>query len=556
MKPERVYLDQLTEKSKGYKVKVKVVEKGPERNSPSKGILFQGLVMEDDKGNRMRAALFGNQIDVYKEAIEHLGSYEIANATIKASDEYWKAKDAKYGLLGYQMSFGSQAVIQRMNAESGPVLPEYQCLATIPRVYDPTDRFDIVAVVLYLEEEARKVTGFEQREYLVREIVVTDHSNEQPITITVWNELTGEHCKPLSSWAEQFTIFGFTALRGSFHKGFSLGSTMSTRIITDPKGERADALREWVKNRTDWLSDRQARVLDVRNPTKEKVIITLDSLKLKRPYNTLQEQRHWLRVTIPNPQMSTINAYLGCSACGRRGDIPAGTSYTCTRCKADTVSTPKITYNFVASDGTGTMECTSFTEDSEKLFRMTAADTFRMKHSNDAATFEQLQEMLKSNHFLLEIGPTMGLSKNGVLEWCLKSIDLESGEAQAENVEHHFADQQAEQGPSASQVLAQATIARQQLEQPTLRRKNPEQAMVTGKQPEQGAIPQKKLKQQLEQPTLRRKNPEQAMVTGKQPEQGAIPQKKLKQEFIAELHAAQGSIARQSDEEEDDSSGK
>lgn len=34
---------------------------------------------------------------------------------------------------------------------------------------------DIVAVVLYLEEEARKVTGFEQREYLVREIVVTDH---------------------------------------------------------------------------------------------------------------------------------------------------------------------------------------------------------------------------------------------------------------------------------------------------------------------------------------------------------------------------------------------
>ena len=141
---------------------------------------------------------------------------------------------------------------------------------------------------------------------------------------------------------------------------------------------------------------------------------------------------------------------------------------------------------------------------------------------NDAATFEQLQEMLKSNHFLLEIGPTMGLSKNGVLEWCLKSIDLESGEAQAENVEHHFADQQAEQGPSASQVLAQATIARQQ----------------------------------LEQPTLRRKNPEQAMVTGKQPEQGAIPQKKLKQEFIAELHAAQGSIARQSDEEEDDSSGK
>ncbi|KNA04295.1 hypothetical protein SOVF_200970, partial [Spinacia oleracea] len=311
-------------------------------------------------GNRMCAALFGNQIDVYKEAIEHLGSYEIANATIKPSDEYWKAKDAKYGLLGYQMSFGSQAVIQRINAESGPILPDYQCLATIPRMYDPTDRFDVVAVVLYLEEEARKVTEFEQREYLVREIVVTDH---------------------------------------------------------------------------------------------------------------------------------------------------------------------RITFTFVASDGTGTMECTSFTEDSEKLFKMTAADTFRMKHSDDAVTFEQLQEMLKSKHFLLKIGPTLGLSKNSVLEWCLKSINLEPEEAQAENVEHHFVDQLPEQGPSASQVLAQATVARQQ----------------------------------LEQPTLRRKHPEQAVVTGKQPEQGAIPKKKLKQKFIAELQDAQGSIARQSDEEEDEedaSSGK
>ncbi|KNA24355.1 hypothetical protein SOVF_016540, partial [Spinacia oleracea] len=212
------------------------------------------------------------------------------------------------------------------------------------------------------------------------------------------------------------------------------------------------------------------------------------------PCNTLQEQRRWLRVTIPNPQMSTINAYLGYSACGQHGDIPPGTTYTCTRCKADTVSTPKITYNFVASDRTRTIECTSFTEDSEKLFRMTAADTFRMKHSDDGTTFEQLKEMLKSNYFLLEIGPTVGLSKNDVLEWCLKSIALEPEEVQAENVEHHFAHQQAEQEPSANQVLAQAMVARQQLEQPTLRRKNPEQEMVTGKQPEQGAIPKKKLK--------------------------------------------------------------
>ncbi|KNA04026.1 hypothetical protein SOVF_203550 [Spinacia oleracea] len=53
MESERVYLDELNANNNGYKVKVKVIEKGRAKVSPDKGVLYQSLLLEDDKGNKM-----------------------------------------------------------------------------------------------------------------------------------------------------------------------------------------------------------------------------------------------------------------------------------------------------------------------------------------------------------------------------------------------------------------------------------------------------------------------------------------------------------------------
>uniref|UniRef100_A0A803MQY8 Uncharacterized protein n=1 Tax=Chenopodium quinoa TaxID=63459 RepID=A0A803MQY8_CHEQI len=110
------------------------------------------------------------------------------------------------------MTFGSRTVIQPVHPELGPVLPNYQAIAAIPRVVDPDERY---GVVLYAEEEPRKVEGKNGgRESLVREIIITDQSSDQPLTISLWNDLTEpKYFDRLGNWAETFQVIGFRAFK-------------------------------------------------------------------------------------------------------------------------------------------------------------------------------------------------------------------------------------------------------------------------------------------------------------------------------------------------------
>ncbi|KAK9714397.1 hypothetical protein RND81_06G091300 [Saponaria officinalis] len=358
----------------------------------------------------MRGALFGDQVEGYKEAFVYNGVYEIANAPIKPCSEQWKTNSDE---LNYQMTLGRQTIIQAVNTESGPILPEYQYISQIPKAENPNYKFamnaNVLGIFLYVEEKARKIIISKECEHLVREIVIKDHSTEQPMIISTWNDLAEIDCGALSSWAKKFSVVGFTALRvliHSFYTFFSLTSSMSTTIIHDPKRSRAQA-----------LSDRQARILDVRNPSQEKVVITIRALKQKTVHNTLQEERRWLKVVIPDANIDKVNTYLGCSNCGKRTDVPVGKAYACTTCLKDcavflpqekpVMCTSRVTFNCEVSDGTGTLAITMFTQDCGKMFRMTAPDIFRVKHSLIGAELNRAEligaELIGAELNLLEL---------------------------------------------------------------------------------------------------------------------------------------------------------
>lgn len=122
---------------------------------------------------------------------------------------------------------------------------------------------------------------------------------------------------------------------------------------------------------------------------------------------------------IPDARLEKVHAYLGCPNCGKSTTAPLGEAFKCGTCsRIGVISTPRfvtyktlaivyillsqppmclllidhfysfmfhpqcrITFNCEVSDDTGTYAFTTFTEDSERLFRMTAADLFRMKHT-------------------------------------------------------------------------------------------------------------------------------------------------------------------------------
>uniref|UniRef100_A0A803KVT6 Uncharacterized protein n=1 Tax=Chenopodium quinoa TaxID=63459 RepID=A0A803KVT6_CHEQI len=291
----------------------------------------------------MRCALFGDQIEAYEEVFKPSGQYEISKAPITAVDDQYKFNLEE---LPYQMTVGHQTIIQRLNPESGPIEPKYQPLSTIPRSPDPNGRYDVVGVVLFVEEAPRMIPNARGRDSPVREVSLTDTSQDHAMTISTWNDLTGKPCDAMNNWAEKFNVVGFTALKTRHTRGFTLNTTMSTRIIMNPKGARVDMLREWVKLYQHVLLDRQERILNVRYPSAEKKVVTIAELRSKKAANATPDEVAWIRVTIPEVDLQRVNAYIGCLGCGKWIHLALGTRFPCISCKkADTVAVHKYSVN-------------------------------------------------------------------------------------------------------------------------------------------------------------------------------------------------------------------
>ncbi|XP_021756072.1 uncharacterized protein LOC110721230 [Chenopodium quinoa] len=419
MKLEPAYLDELTSQSKDYKVKVTVTEKGRAQPSPKKpGVIFQTIILQDEKKNRMRCALFGDQIEAYEDVLKPSGQYEISKAPISPVDDQYKFNLEE---LPYQMTVGQQTIIQRLNPESGPIEPKYQPLSTIPRSPDPNARFDIVGVILFVEEAPRLIPNTRGRDSPVREISITDTSQDHAMTISAWNDLTGKPCDAMMNWAEKFNVVGFTALKTRHTRGFTLNTTMSTRIILNPKGARADMLH------------RQERILNVSYPGTEKKVVTIAELRNKKAANATPDEIAWIRVTIPEADLQRVNAYIGCLGCGKRTHLSLGTRFPCISCKkSNATAVHKVTFKFEAIDASGTMSFTTFNDDTEKLFRKTAAEIWEMKTTGNFDAFKAVQEVLSTKPFFIQVTPTLELARNSVLLWTLKTIEMEDVEPSAQ----------------------------------------------------------------------------------------------------------------------------
>ncbi|XP_021762017.1 uncharacterized protein LOC110726809 [Chenopodium quinoa] len=174
------------------------------------------------------------------------------------------------------------------------------------------------------------------------------------------------------------------------------------------------------------LLDRQERILNVRYPGTEKKIVTIAELRSKKASNATPDETAWIKVTIPEADLQRVNAYIGYLGCGKRTYLALGTRFPCISCKkGDTVATHKVTFKFEAVDDSGMMSFTTFSDDTEKLFRMTASEIWNMKTTGNLETFKVVQETLSTKPFFIQVTPTLELARNSVLLWTLKAIEVE-----------------------------------------------------------------------------------------------------------------------------------
>ncbi|KAK9690055.1 hypothetical protein RND81_09G101300 [Saponaria officinalis] len=410
MKPRSVYLDELTNTSKNYKVKVRVLEKRRPRTSPGK-VVYQSLPFEDDKaspffGSKMRGALFDDQVNIYEDAIKQNRIYEITNAPISPIKPEYKSNPTD---LDYQMTFSNRTILQPIDMDDASTAINYQPISGLPRATDYSEMFDILGIVLFVKDHSRKIMTAKKRECNV-----------------LWDELAEDDCTMLTSISGQFKTVGLTALRVSDYKGFSMTTSSSTIIIHSHVGEKAEALSAWMTSHQTALTQLQSRIYHINMPMPVVKTTKISALRSKKAKSTLQDEKHWLEVAIPNAELHKINAYMGCSKCEKCSSIPPGRTYKCSTCsKPGCTTAPKITFNCDISDGTGTLPMTTFTSTTEQLFKMTASDIYHMKHSDDDQPFTALQELLRVTTFKVQVGPAKSLSINNILQWEVKNVVLD-----------------------------------------------------------------------------------------------------------------------------------
>lgn len=179
------------------------------------------------------------------------------------------------------------------------------------------------------------------------------------------------------------------------------------------------------------------------------------------PSNTLQEEILWIKVTIGNAELEKVNAYTGCLNCWRkRTNLPLQKRYPCPACShKECICTERTTFKFEASDGTGTMAFTTFNDDTERLFRKTAAEIYAIKEADDHDAFKAIQNMLSNTPFYIKVGPTRHLGQNNVLEWTfkrVKTIKLKESLDTEKDIQESATN--SNQGKQAAEKHAQHTI--------------------------------------------------------------------------------------------------
>uniref|UniRef100_A0A803N2V7 Replication factor A C-terminal domain-containing protein n=1 Tax=Chenopodium quinoa TaxID=63459 RepID=A0A803N2V7_CHEQI len=126
------------------------------------------------------------------------------------------------------------------------------------------------------------------------------------------------------------------------------------------------------------------------------------------------------------PRSSYYNTYMLIHLLLLMMDLVREMKFRCVACERNEVSaTYRATITFTATDGTGALQLTTFTENSVPLLGMSAADIYHMKAMDDTTKFSQIANRLRSIYFLLKIGPTTALEQNKVLQWGIKGVEME-----------------------------------------------------------------------------------------------------------------------------------
>uniref|UniRef100_A0A803MUI2 Replication factor A C-terminal domain-containing protein n=1 Tax=Chenopodium quinoa TaxID=63459 RepID=A0A803MUI2_CHEQI len=273
--------------------------------------------------------------------------------------------------------------IQAVDRTEGPVLPEYIPIADVPKTSSPEDRFDLLGVVVHMED-VRQVIYKSGRVADVRDISIVDESTgTRPMIISAWGQLATSDCEAIKDWASNPLVLSLTSLKPATHR------------VKHVYNNRPSPY-SWAHAHPDVIADYMARQLEFMNVGAEPIPTTLDQIISKT--------------------LSNIIAYIGCDCCGKRCGVAANVPFFCPHCPdKKSTSTERVNFTFDAADDTGTFRLTAFGPICEQILNLTTLEIFERKIKGDWGDFDHLAAALKNTPMHIILHPAQSLGREGVL---------------------------------------------------------------------------------------------------------------------------------------------
>eukprot|EP01080_Neovahlkampfia_damariscottae_P007781 gene7781-12255_t len=330
------------------------------------GKLFSVDLIDED--GEIRAVMFNNAVDQFYDIFQEGMVFIISKGNLKNANRQFSSVNNDY-----EITLDEQSIIKPVKDDSNIPHVKFSCLS-IAEVKDVPENqiVDVLVVVQTVGQLQELVAKSTNKPFKKKSLTVCDDSGVK-CELTLW----GQHSE--NSDIQEGEIVLFKGVKKSNFGGVSLGTTMQTSIIINPKIDEAHSLRGWYnKNANDSIQS-----LTVKQSSTAQETYTIAAIKDEDKGKG--EKADFLKVqgTITYVKLSDTGLwYDSCPECNKKM-TPQTHGYRCDNCNQDRETcVKKYIVSVIISDHTGNKWVSGFGDAGTTIFGMSADELSELKDSN------------------------------------------------------------------------------------------------------------------------------------------------------------------------------
>ncbi|KAL3840261.1 hypothetical protein ACJIZ3_024852 [Penstemon smallii] len=392
-----VYITDILPKGKPWTAKVVVYEKSEPRLSGSGSTRYQKIVLMDERGQKIVATVYDEDIDDLKDTLLLSHTYLVSNAKVGPLDERYN----RYG-YPYQWTIGGKTAIKPVIDDVIPRAAIKPTFAPISQLQKHTSQDELIDVLVIVIDKGpkRNVTG-KVKDNIVRDFGVINE-DKRAITLSLWNSIAESEGKLIDQASESMPVIKATALR------------LSSFYVLDPEIAEAQNLKNWRANNMKFIAEVVAEKKYLVHDNSLNLPSENDIMSLGDVVSTKNVEKFLVRVGVVIADYMQKFYYMACDNCSKGVDAELSYEYTCNKCHQSVKAVPRYKVLVSLFDHTDSLDVTIFGDFAKRIMKLDPVKILEMSEMGVRIDIDAINADLLGTKFLLKIKKQERVSRNAV----------------------------------------------------------------------------------------------------------------------------------------------